>query len=64
MRAARGIYGNMIRVFEIAEAESIPTYQAADRMAEERITNMRQIRPQHWGQHWQRTIRERPRVSS
>jgi leucine dehydrogenase len=64
MRAARGIYGNMIRVFEIAKADSIPTYQAADRMAEERITNMKKIRPQHWGQHWQRTIRERPRVSS
>jgi leucine dehydrogenase len=64
MRAARGIYANMIRVFEIADAESIPTYQAADRMAEERIETMKKIRPQHWGQHWQRTIRERPRMSS
>jgi leucine dehydrogenase len=64
MRAARGIYANMIRVFEIAKAESIPTYRAADRMAEERIATMKKIRPQHWGQHWQRTIRERPRVSS
>ena len=64
MRAARGIYGNMIRVFEIAKAESIPTYHAADRMAEERIATMKRIRPQHWGQHWQRTIRERPRASS
>jgi leucine dehydrogenase len=64
MRAARGIYANMIRVFEIAKTESIPTYLAAARMAEERIANMKRIRPQHWGQHWQRTIRERPRVSS
>jgi leucine dehydrogenase len=64
MRAARGIYANMNRVFEIAKTESIPTSQAADRMAEERIETMKRIRPQHWGQHWQRTIRERPRVSS
>jgi|TARA_B100000315_G_scaffold220848_1_gene223825 hypothetical protein len=27
----------MMRVFEIADQEKIPTYQAADRMVEERI---------------------------
>ncbi len=31
------IYGNMEKIFEIAERDSIATYLAADRMAEERI---------------------------
>ena len=59
MRAARGIHNNMIRVFEISRAESIPTYRAADRLAEERIEQAKRLPPQNWGQHWKRTIRER-----
>jgi leucine dehydrogenase len=59
MRAARGIHNNMIRVFEIARNESIPTYRAADRLAEERIEQAKRLPPQNWGQHWKRTIRER-----
>ena len=37
MRMMRTIYHNLARIFEIAERDSIPTYKAADRLAEERI---------------------------
>ena len=53
MGMARGIFHNMARVFEISAADSIPSYQAADRMAEERIQKIRQMRPVYWD----RTIR-------
>lgn len=59
MRAAKGIYNNMIRVYEISREQSVPTYRAADRVAEERIERMKKLAPQHWGQHWKKTIRER-----
>jgi leucine dehydrogenase len=49
MHMARGIYNNMIRVFEISRAESIPTYVAADRVAEERIRSIQALRGRHWG---------------
>jgi leucine dehydrogenase len=55
MRMARGIHGNMSRLFQIARAESIPTYEAADRLAEERIGRIKGL----GGQHWVRTIRRR-----
>ncbi len=48
MRMARGIFGNMARLFEIARAQSIPTYLAADRLAEERIARMKGLGRQHW----------------
>ena len=38
MRMMRTIYHNLGRIFEIAERDDIPTYKAADRMAEERIS--------------------------
>ncbi len=38
MRMMRTIYHNVGRIFEIAERDGIPTYKAADRLAEERIT--------------------------
>ena len=38
MRMMRTIYHNLARIFEIAERDAIPTYRAADRLAEERIT--------------------------
>ncbi len=38
MRMMRTIYHNLARIFEIAERDGIPTYEAADRLAEERIT--------------------------
>jgi leucine dehydrogenase len=49
MHMARGIYNNMLRVFEISRAESIPTYVAADRVAEERIRSIQGLRGRHWG---------------
>lgn len=38
------IYDNMKRVFEIADGDKIPTYLAADRMAEERIQRIAQVK--------------------
>jgi leucine dehydrogenase len=55
MRMARGIFGNMARLFEISRAQSIPTYLAADRLAEERIGRMKGI----GSKHWVRTVRRR-----
>ncbi len=40
------IYDNLIRVFEISRRDNIPTYVAADRMAEERIRSARESRSQ------------------
>jgi leucine dehydrogenase len=37
MRMMRTIYHNLSRIFQIADHERIPTYKAANRMAEERI---------------------------
>ncbi|MDH5824277.1 Glu/Leu/Phe/Val dehydrogenase dimerization domain-containing protein [Luteimonas sp. RD2P54] len=37
MRMMRTIYHNLTRIFEISERDGIPTYMAADRLAEERI---------------------------
>ncbi len=59
MHMARGIYSNMIRVFEISRRESIPTNVAADRLAEERIGRIQGMRAQHWG----RAIQQ-PRVQT
>src|SRR5699024_12799320 len=40
MKKVENIYDNLKRVFEISKEENIPTYVAADRMAEERIENI------------------------
>ncbi|MFL6290648.1 MAG: Glu/Leu/Phe/Val dehydrogenase dimerization domain-containing protein [Thermoanaerobaculia bacterium] len=48
MHMARGIYANMIRVFEISRAESMPSSRSADRVAEERIRRIQGMRAQHW----------------
>lgn len=50
MRMMRTIYHNLIRIFEIAERDSIPTYLAADRMAEERIAAIGKLRLPHLGE--------------
>jgi leucine dehydrogenase len=49
MRMLRTIYFNLGRIFEIAERDNIPTYRAADRMAEERITAIGKLRLPHLG---------------
>jgi len=49
LRMTRGIYLNLMRVFEIAKEQGIPTSEAADRMAEERIENIKGLGARHWG---------------
>ena len=44
MRMMRTIYHNLTRIYEIAERDGIPTYRAADRMAEERIAIMGKLK--------------------
>jgi len=44
MRMMRTIYHNLARIFEIAERDAIPTYRAADRLAEERINAIGKIK--------------------
>ncbi|TCS92410.1 Leu/Phe/Val dehydrogenase [Hazenella coriacea] len=44
LKKVDGIYDNILRVFEIAKRDGIPSYQAADRMAEERIASVRNSR--------------------
>ncbi|WP_053219274.1 branched-chain amino acid dehydrogenase [Virgibacillus senegalensis] len=46
MKRVETIYGNLDRVFEISRRDGIPTYVAADRMAEERIESLKQSRSQ------------------
>lgn len=43
MRRAAAIYDSVNRTFEIAKEENIPTYMAADKMAEERIANIAKV---------------------
>jgi leucine dehydrogenase len=49
LRMTRGIYLNLMRVFEISRQEKVPTYVAADRMAEERIATIKRLGVRHWG---------------
>ena len=44
MRMMRTIYHNLTRIYEISERDGIPTYQAADRMAEERIEKIGKLK--------------------
>lgn len=55
MRMARAIYGNMVRLFAISRSESLPTYLAADRLAEERIARIKAI----GSKQWVRTVQRR-----
>ena len=49
MRMLRTIYFNLGRIFQISKRDSIPTYLAADRMAEERINAIGKLRLPHLG---------------
>jgi leucine dehydrogenase len=42
-RKAGEIYGTLLQIFELAREEGIPTYQAADRVAERRIAQVGKI---------------------
>ena len=44
MNRASGIYDSVKKIIEISKRENIPTYQAADRMAEERIEKMGKVK--------------------
>lgn len=44
MRMMRTIYSNVSRIFEIAREQNIPSYQAADRLAEERIETIGRLK--------------------
>ncbi|HET7627485.1 MAG TPA: branched-chain amino acid dehydrogenase [Bacillales bacterium] len=46
MKKVEAIYDNVARVFEISKRDGIPTYAAADRLAEERIARMKNSRSQ------------------
>ena len=51
MRMMRTIYHNVGRIFQIAKRDSIPTYKAADRVAEERISAIGKIKLPTMGNH-------------
>lgn len=44
LKKVETIYDNLMKVFEIAKRDNIPTYKAADRMAEERIAQVAKTR--------------------
>jgi leucine dehydrogenase len=44
LRMMRTIYYNLGRIFEISKRDGIPTYKAADRMAEERIATIGRLK--------------------
>ncbi len=43
MRKAAEIYNTLLQIFELAREQGIPTYEAADRIAERRITQVAKI---------------------
>ena len=49
LRMTRGIYLNLMRVFEISKQDEIPTNVAANRVAEERIQTVKGLGSRHWG---------------
>ncbi|RXT13812.1 branched-chain amino acid dehydrogenase [Ammoniphilus sp. CFH 90114] len=44
LKKVETIYDNILRVFEIAKRDGIPTYKAADRLAEERMESVKRSR--------------------
>ncbi|MRH43187.1 leucine dehydrogenase [Aquibacillus halophilus] len=46
LKRVETIYDNLLKVFDISKRDSIPTYLAADRMAEERIQSLKYSRSQ------------------
>jgi len=49
LRMTRTIYYNLGRIFKIADRDGIPTWQAADRMAEERIEILGKLKLPYMG---------------
>ncbi|MGV3487703.1 MAG: Leu/Phe/Val dehydrogenase [Tuberibacillus sp.] len=44
LKKVEGLYDNLMKIFAISEQEGIPTYKAADRMAEQRIASLKNSR--------------------
>jgi hypothetical protein len=59
LRMTRTIYYNVSRIFAIAERDGIPSWQAADRMAEERIHILGKLKLPHMGKPHRFPGRER-----
>lgn len=49
LRMTRTIYLNLMRAFEVSKAEQLPTNEAADRVAEERLATVSKLGARHWG---------------
>ncbi len=49
IRMTRGIYLNLMGVFEISKREHVPTQVAADHLAERRIETIKKLGSRHWG---------------
>ena len=49
LKMTRGIYYNLLQVFSTAKNQNIPTYQAADQVAEKRIEQIGRIKRTHLG---------------
>jgi len=59
LRMTRTIYYNLTKIFSIAERDSIPSYEAADRMAQERIEIIGKLKLPHMGKPHRFPGRER-----
>lgn len=49
MHMTRGIYTNVLRIFELAKSEGIPPSEAADLVAEQRIDSIKALGTRQWG---------------
>lgn len=54
LRMTRSIFLNLMRVFEIAKEKEIPTSEAADEVAEERIETIKALGTRQWGRQIER----------
>jgi leucine dehydrogenase len=49
LNMTKGIYYNLRKVFEIAQKDRVPTYKAADKVAEDRIETIGRLKRSHVG---------------
>jgi len=59
MRMMRTIYYNVSKIFQIADRDGIPSWKAADRMAEERVRAIGQLKLPFMGRSHRFPGRER-----
>jgi len=48
LRMAETIFDTTLRLFDLARRDGLPTYLAADRMAEDRLASVAKTGPRHW----------------